>query len=95
MQVIMKSIKGLKHFSYNERLRELELFSLEIRRRMEAPNITYEYLREEDSKEYGAIPFSAEFKGKTRSKGHNEDFEYLLSEEFFPSTQCEPLNCQL
>lgn len=95
MQVIMKSIKGLKHFSYNERLRELELFSLEIRRLMEAPNITYEYLREEDGKEYGAIPFSAEFKGKTRSKGHNEDFEYLLSEEFFPSTQCEPLNCQL
>lgn len=52
----MKRIKGQKHFSYNERLRELELFSLEIRRLMETPNITYEYLREEDNKEYGAIP---------------------------------------
>lgn len=91
----MKRIKGLKHFSYNERLRELELFSLEIRRLMEALNITYEYLREEDSKEYGTTLFSAEFKGKTGSKGYNKDFHYLLSEKFFPSTQCEPSNCHL
>lgn len=76
----MKRIKGLKHFSHNERLRELELFSPEIRKLMEALNMTYEYLREEDSKEYGPILFSVEFKGKTRSNGHNEDFHYLLSE---------------
>lgn len=53
---------------------------------MEALNITYEYLREEDSKEYGATLFSVEFKRKTKSNGHNEDFHYLLSEEYFPST---------
>lgn len=62
---------------------------------MEALNITYEYLREEDSKEYGATLFSVEFKGKTKSNGHNEDFHYLPSEEYFPSTQCEPSNCHL
>ncbi|OWK59670.1 Metalloreductase STEAP1 [Lonchura striata] len=74
----MKRIKGLKHFSYNDRLRELELFNLEIRRFMEALNITYEYLREEDSKDYGVTLFSVEFKGETRSNGHYEDFHYLL-----------------
>lgn len=71
----MKRIKGLKHFFYNDRLRELELFNLEIRRFMEALNTTYEYLREEDSKDYGVTLFSVEFKGETRSNGHNEGFQ--------------------
>lgn len=62
---------------------------------MEVLNISYEYLREEDSKEYGATLFSAEFKGKTRSNWHNEASHYLLSEEYFLSTQCEPSNCHL
>lgn len=91
----MKKIKGLKLFSYNDWLREVELFSLEIRKLVEALNITYEYQREKDSKEYGATLLSVEFKGKTRSNGHSEDFHYLLSEEYFPSTQREPSNCHL
>ncbi|KAK4832125.1 LOW QUALITY PROTEIN: hypothetical protein QYF61_020802 [Mycteria americana] len=66
----MKMMKRLKHLSYEERLRELGLFSLERRRlREELPNV-YKYLKG-GRKEDGARLSSVVPSNRTRSNRHN------------------------
>jgi len=49
----MRMIRGLKHFSYRDRLRELGLFSLEKRRLREVLTEAFQYLKEAHYKQKG------------------------------------------
>jgi len=53
----MKMIKGLKHLSREDRLRELTLFSLEKRRLQEDLIVTFQYLRR-IFKKAGKVPIT-------------------------------------
>lgn len=64
-----KTIKGLDHLPYEERLRDLELFSME---KTEEHNNAYKYLMG-GSQVDGARIFSAVLSGRTRSNGHKPE----------------------
>ncbi|KAK4823333.1 hypothetical protein QYF61_000935, partial [Mycteria americana] len=64
----MKMMKGLEHLSYEDRLRELGLFSLGKRRLREDLNV-YKYLKAE-WKEDGARLLSLGTTERTRGNGH-------------------------
>jgi len=53
----MKMIKGLKHLSHEDRLRELTLFSREKRRLQEDLIVTFQYLRR-IFKKAGKVPIT-------------------------------------
>lgn len=64
-----KTVKGLEHLSYGERLREMGLYSLGKRRLRESYGKVYKCLVE-GSKKDGARLFSVVSAEITRSKGH-------------------------
>ncbi|KFQ71997.1 hypothetical protein N335_09457, partial [Phaethon lepturus] len=63
-----KMIRAMEHLSYEDRLRELGLFSLEKRRLLEDPNAAFQYLKGDYRKD-GVRIFSRACSDRTRGHG--------------------------
>jgi len=77
--------RGQEHLSYEERLRELCLFSLKKRRLRGDPINAYKYLKG-GCQEDGARHFSVVPSNKTRNNGHNlkhSKFRLNMRKNFF------------
>ncbi|KGL76820.1 hypothetical protein N309_03125, partial [Tinamus guttatus] len=88
-----KMSKGLEHLSYEERLRELGLFSLEKRRLRDLINM-YKYLRGE-CREDGAKLFSVVASDRMRDYGYklkHRKFHLRMRNNFFPVRVTESWN---